>query len=142
MARARASASLCAMDLTTSSSGGNVSVPLTPVFPIWLLHTSSQQRQLFNQGNLAHNRRKQSATHSHISVAVAVAVARPHTEEDVKISTLTLNPEKDSASKKVNLKKARNPCHMTLGHSNGENQPQNSPIILIRWTPPPPSSAK
>lgn len=47
----------CAMDATTSSSGGNVSVPLTPVFPIWLVHTLGQQWQLFNQGIIAANRR-------------------------------------------------------------------------------------
>lgn len=48
--------SFCAMDLPTSSSGGNVSVPLTPVFPIWLVHTLNQQWQLFNQGTIVHSR--------------------------------------------------------------------------------------
>lgn len=65
-ARACAHASLCAMDLTTSSSGGNVSVPLTPAFPIWWLRTSSQQRQLFNQPH-ARRTHKQSRARLHAS---------------------------------------------------------------------------
>ena len=58
-------ASLCAMELTTSSSGGNVSVPLTPVFPIWLVHTLSQQWQLFNQGTITHDRHTNIPAHVH-----------------------------------------------------------------------------
>lgn len=54
---------LCATDLTTSSSGGNVSVPLTPVFPIWLVHTLSQQWQLFNQGTITHDRHTNIPAH-------------------------------------------------------------------------------
>ena len=55
---------LCAADLITGSSGGNVSVPLTPVFPIWLVHTLSQQWQLFNQGTITHNRHTNMPPHT------------------------------------------------------------------------------
>lgn len=63
---------LCAMDLPTSSSGGNVSVPLTPVFPIWLVHALSQQWQLFNQGTIKRGGRRTHELGSTVKIPVRI----------------------------------------------------------------------
>lgn len=47
--------SVCTMDPPTSSSGGNVSVPLTPVFPIWLVHTQPAVTAVQSGDHRAHS---------------------------------------------------------------------------------------